>query len=478
MSFNINWSQTRNDLSSMTKNLLNNTLNSSKSNILTSEIEILNLEFGNQKPNFEILEIGELTQQSFRGIFKLDYEGDARLNLKTTVEANPINIYTNNLKDMFLNDQELNDFITPKFLMANDSFSIPLNLQLSQIKINSIIIIVFSKKKGLTLVFRNEPLEKIIVNSSFDNISPLKDFLQKKIESQIMDIIKDILPSLLYELSLNYVSNNNNIEDLHKKLQEKLQEDKRTLFKDINEEQQDISPKNLMILSRLSASNQSFAISSMVSTAGIMNKTSLKLIENNSSSQILKFKLKNSEKINEEKLNELIMNIHNCKNIKISRRKIKLGGIKLNKNNKNSNLDGSISDSSSTIISNSENSTLNDSDTSVQDTTTISNSNETSIKRNDDISKNDDRRETLVHPKPQLATVGIRGLENSVKEDEIKCNPTYKRNHYNVSQRDKKSRDKKSHNKKFNESDGSNDGSNGEYNMDNLSPPPPPYSIG
>lgn len=279
MSFNINWSQTRSDLSSMTKDLLNNALNSGKSNILTSQIEILNLEFGNQQPNFEILEIGELTKQSFRGIFKLDYDGDARLNLKTTVEANPINIYTNNTKDVY--GDELTDFISPNFVMSNDSFSIPLNLQLSQIKINSIIIIVFSKTKGLTLVFRNEPLEKIVINSSFDDINPLKDFLQKKIETQIKDIIKDILPSLLYELSLNYVSETNNIEDIHKKLLEKLQEEKKTLFKDLDEEE--MSTKNLMILSRLSASCQSFAIDKDRFNSGIMNKTTLKLLENKSS---------------------------------------------------------------------------------------------------------------------------------------------------------------------------------------------------
>lgn len=324
MSFNINWSQTRSDLSSMTKDLLNNALNSGKSNILTSQIEILNLEFGNQQPNFEILEIGELTKQSFRGIFKLDYDGDARLNLKTTVEANPINIYTNNTKDVY--GDELTDFISPNFVMSNDSFSIPLNLQLSQIKINSIIIIVFSKTKGLTLVFRNEPLEKIVINSSFDDINPLKDFLQKKIETQIKDIIKDILPSLLYELSLNYVSETNNIEDIHKKLLEKLQEEKKTLFKDLDEEE--MSTKNLMILSRLSASCQSFAIDKDRFNSGIMNKTTLKLLENKSSSQIQSFKISNVDKITQLELDELIGNINSCKNIKVSRRKIKLNGSK------------------------------------------------------------------------------------------------------------------------------------------------------
>ena len=227
MSFKVNWDSLDTDsLAHWTKDILTDALNSGKSpNILASNITIKDLNFGKVAPDFEILEIGELDKDRFRGIFKINYHGDFHLTLHTQVQANPLNIYYSNSLETEVNYQgvnmyndEDNSFVTPQFVMANEQFAIPLDLKLSDIKINCIGIIVFSKSKGLTLVFRNDPLDSIKVSSTFDTVQVLANFLQKQIESQIRDLFRETLPTLIHQLSLKYLSLDNHMNEFKNKL--------------------------------------------------------------------------------------------------------------------------------------------------------------------------------------------------------------------------------------------------------------------
>lgn len=211
MSFKVDWNSLKTDsLRDWTKEVLQDALNSGKRpNILASQITIKDLNFGKTAPDFEILEIGELDKDRFRGIFKINYAGDFHLTLNTKVEGNPLKIYSSNsLQD------DTQGFVTPEFLLSNDSFNIPLDLKLSDIKISGIGIIVFSKTKGLTLVFKNDPLDSIKVSSTFDNVKVLANFLQIQIENQIRDLFRETLPTVIHQLSLKYILSSSN-EFLH-----------------------------------------------------------------------------------------------------------------------------------------------------------------------------------------------------------------------------------------------------------------------
>ena len=61
---------------------------------------------------------------------------------------------------------------------------------------------MFSKQKGITVVFRNDPLESLKVSSTFDSISFVRDFLQKEIEGQLRILFMDELPAIIHRLSL------------------------------------------------------------------------------------------------------------------------------------------------------------------------------------------------------------------------------------------------------------------------------------
>jgi mitochondrial distribution and morphology protein 34 len=75
-------------------------------------------------------------------------------------------------------------------------------ITLSEIKLSAFIIVVFSKQKGLTIVFRNDPLESLKVSSTFDSIQFVRDYLQRTIEGKLRELIMDELPAIIHRLSL------------------------------------------------------------------------------------------------------------------------------------------------------------------------------------------------------------------------------------------------------------------------------------
>ena len=77
-----------------------------------------------------------------------------------------------------------------------------MQITLSEIKLSAFIILVFSKQKGITLVFRNDPLESLKVSSTFDAIPFVRDYLQKEIEGQLRTLLMDELPLIIHRLSL------------------------------------------------------------------------------------------------------------------------------------------------------------------------------------------------------------------------------------------------------------------------------------
>jgi len=93
-------------------------------------------------------------------------------------------------------------FTSPQPLAAADGLTIPLSITLSQFRLSAFIIVVYSKHKGVTIVFRNDPLESLKVSSTFDSILFVRDYLQTTIENQLRTLIMDELPTIIHRLSL------------------------------------------------------------------------------------------------------------------------------------------------------------------------------------------------------------------------------------------------------------------------------------
>lgn len=258
MSCDIQWdSVEKQSFLSWSKELLYDSLNSGKRPmILSDEIHVKELSFGSKSPSFEILEIGDLGQDKFRGIFKLKYDGDAHITLSTSIQANLLRIHQQAAQESG------GAFALPRFGLSSESFSIPLFVDLRDIRLSGIIVVVFSKSKGLTLVFKNDPLENIKVSSSFDNVQVIERFLQAKIEHQVRDLFRDILPSVLHKVSQKWTTSNM-ISELHSKMnigQQEQPNEKTSIF-DVNPSEPELSPANMLKLSTLNTSRQSFWLS-------------------------------------------------------------------------------------------------------------------------------------------------------------------------------------------------------------------------
>lgn len=192
MAFNFNWSPLMAD-TSRARDMLTTALNKSpKPPIIVDDIIVTELNLGTTPPELEILEVGDLAEDRFRGIFKMSYAGDAFLTLKTKVQANPLKTYLSTKPE----------FASPQPLAASSGLTIPLQITLSDIRLSGFVILVFSKQKGLTLVFRNDPLESLKVSSTFDSIPFVRDYLQKEIEGQLRVLFMEDLPAIIHRLSL------------------------------------------------------------------------------------------------------------------------------------------------------------------------------------------------------------------------------------------------------------------------------------
>ena len=108
------------------------------------------------------------------------------------LKANPLNTYLSTRPS----------FASLEPLAAASGLTIPLKITLSDIRLSAFIILVFSKQKGVTLVFRNDPLESLKVSSTFDSIPFVRDYLQKEIEGQLRTLLMDEVPAIIHRLSL------------------------------------------------------------------------------------------------------------------------------------------------------------------------------------------------------------------------------------------------------------------------------------
>ncbi|KAF9426844.1 ERMES complex subunit, partial [Entomortierella beljakovae] len=173
--------------------------------VIVDHITVKELDMGTQPPELEMLEMGELSMERFRGIFKLTYNGDAHIVLQTKVQANPMNV-----------KKTLNPSYTrPGVLAADQPLVLPMLLRISDFKLRGIIVLVVDQIKGITLVFKNDPLESVLVSSTFDNISFIQRFLQSEIEKQLKNLFQEDLPTAIHNLSQQFTKKPDDVSRQH-----------------------------------------------------------------------------------------------------------------------------------------------------------------------------------------------------------------------------------------------------------------------
>ncbi|GAA6048544.1 hypothetical protein JCM3770_006545 [Rhodotorula araucariae] len=197
MSFNFEWPEFSEDFYADAREMLAQALNKGqKPPIIADRIEVKELNMGTIPPELEILEIGDLSTDRFRGIFRLTYSGDAYIVLQTKVQANPLNVPR----------PSLDILSSPRILFAAAPLVVPMTLRLSNLSLRAIVVLVVSRQKGITLVFKNDPLESVNVSSSFDGVESVAGFIQREIEAQLREAFRSDLPSVIHRLSQKWLS--------------------------------------------------------------------------------------------------------------------------------------------------------------------------------------------------------------------------------------------------------------------------------
>ena len=195
MAFSFNWAPLSGDpgFYRRAEELLTNAMNKNqKPPIIVDDIIVTELNLGDVPPDLEVVEISDIGVDKFRGTFKMSYAGNAFITIKTRVQANPLNTYLVTRPT----------YASPRPLAAAAGLTIPLQITLSDFKLSAIIILVFSRQKGLTIVFRNDPLESLKVSSTFDSIPFVANHLQQVIEKQLRTLFMDELPAIIHRMSL------------------------------------------------------------------------------------------------------------------------------------------------------------------------------------------------------------------------------------------------------------------------------------
>lgn len=90
-------------------------------------------------------------------------------------------------------------------LAAKHPLVVPMLLRLSHFKLDSYVVLVVSRQKGITLVFKTDPLQHVDINSTFDSIAVIQEFIQREIEGQLRQMFREDLPGIIHRLSQQWV---------------------------------------------------------------------------------------------------------------------------------------------------------------------------------------------------------------------------------------------------------------------------------
>ncbi|ORX37781.1 hypothetical protein BD324DRAFT_623312 [Kockovaella imperatae] len=181
------------DFHESAKAMLEGALNKgNKPPVIQGRIEVVDMSMGTVPPVLTLLEIGDLSLDRFRGILRLGYQGDAWIEVRCRVQANPLS-HNPNLSSSTL------PLAAP--LLASQPLLVPMTLRLSRLHLRAILILVVSQSKGITLVFKNDPLQNVDVSSTFDSVEVIRGYLQQEIEGQLREMFREDLPGIIHRLS-------------------------------------------------------------------------------------------------------------------------------------------------------------------------------------------------------------------------------------------------------------------------------------
>lgn len=89
----------------------------------------------------------------------------------------------------------------PTILAADTPLIVPMQLKISLMCLRAIVVLIVSRTTGVTLSFKTDPLESVLVSSTFDSLPSVRRHLQSEIENRLRDLFQKELPAMIHLLS-------------------------------------------------------------------------------------------------------------------------------------------------------------------------------------------------------------------------------------------------------------------------------------
>lgn len=97
-------------------------------------------------------------------------------------------------------------------LAAHQPLVVPMLLRLSRFILNGYVVLVVSKQKGITIVFKTDPLQNVDVTGTFDSIAVIQKYIQHEIEVQLREMFREDLPGIIHRLSQRWIAGRPRVE--------------------------------------------------------------------------------------------------------------------------------------------------------------------------------------------------------------------------------------------------------------------------
>ena len=93
----------------------------------------------------------------------------------------------------------------PTILAADCPLIVPMQLKISLMRLRAIVVLIVSRSTGVTLSFKTDPLESVLVSSTFDSFPSVRRHLQMEIENRLRDLFQKELPAMIHSLSNDWL---------------------------------------------------------------------------------------------------------------------------------------------------------------------------------------------------------------------------------------------------------------------------------
>lgn len=128
-------------------------------------------------------EILALSDSGFGGIFHVVYDGGFDIRIETAVN---LNVCSNST-------QKDGKFWGMNTLSAHIPYITPVSLSVSNLKLDGRIVLEYSKEKGISYSFHNDPFKSIDISVDFVYFEFVKKIINDHLESTIKSFISNSL---------------------------------------------------------------------------------------------------------------------------------------------------------------------------------------------------------------------------------------------------------------------------------------------